>query len=145
MKHIILLIAACLLPLTASAEISKKFGDVEVHYNALLTDNLKPDVAKNYNIIRSHTRGMLTLSVLKKNKLGVQQPIKADVSAYFVNITNQLGDIDMRQIQEGNAIYYLGVFRVSTPETLTIYVTVKPKENGGDSGPYKFSFKQDFE
>ena len=75
--------------------------------------------------------------------MGVAEPVKADVSAYLVNITNQLGDIDMREIQEGNAIYYLGVFRVSTPETLTIYVTVKPKKNG--DGPYKFNFKQDFE
>jgi hypothetical protein len=109
----------------AQAEQAEKFGNVEVHYNAMLSTDLLPEVAKAYKIDRSPTRGIVTISVLKKNAMGVAQPIPAKLSAYLVNLSNQLGDIDMREIREGNAIYYLGEFRIVPPNTLKFTVTVE--------------------
>jgi hypothetical protein len=109
----------------AQAEQAEKFGNVEVHYNAMLSTDLLPDVAKTYKIDRSPTRGIVTISVLRKNAMGVAQPIPAKLTAYMVNLSNQLGNIDMREIREGNAIYYLGEFRVSPPNTLKYTVTVE--------------------
>jgi len=117
------LIPVLLAPL-AQAEQAEKFGNVEVHYNAMLSTDLLPDVAKNYKIDRSPTRGIVTISVLRKNAMGVAQPIPAKLTAYMVNLSNQLGNIDMREIREGNAIYYLGEFRVTPPNTLKFTVTV---------------------
>ncbi|MEW6133808.1 MAG: DUF4426 domain-containing protein [Pseudomonadota bacterium] len=114
-----------LLVSAAQAEQAQKFGDVEVHYNAMLSTGLLPDVAKNYNIDRSPTRGILTVSVLKKNAMGVARPIPARLTAYMVNLNNQLGDISMREVREGGAIYYLGEFRVVPPNTLKFTVTVE--------------------
>ncbi len=113
----------------AQAEQAQKFGDIEVHYNAMLSTALLPDVAKNYNIDRSPTRGIVTVSVLKKNAMGVGQPIPARLTAYMVNLNNQLGDISMREIKEGSAIYYLGEFRVMPPNTLKFTVTVEANGN----------------
>jgi hypothetical protein len=118
------LIPILLAPL-AQAEQAEKFGNVEVHYNAMLSTDLLPDVAKAYKIDRSQTRGIVTISVLRKNAMGVGQPIPAKLTAYMVNLSNQLGDIDMREIREGNAIYYLGEFRVTPPNTLKFTVTVE--------------------
>jgi len=109
----------------AQAEQAEKFGNLEVHYNAMLSTDLLPDVAKAYKIDRSPTRGIVTISVLRKNAMGVAQPIPAKLTAYMVNLSNQLGNIDMREIKEGNAIYYLGEFRVSPPNTLKFTVTVE--------------------
>lgn len=114
-----------LLASPAHAEQAEKFGNVEVHYNAMLSTDLLPDVAKNYKIDRSPTRGIVTISVLKKNAMGVAQPIPARLTAYMVNLSNQLGSIDMREIREGNAIYYLGEFRVTPPNTLKFTATVE--------------------
>lgn len=114
-----------LLVSVAQAEQAEKFGNVEVHYNAMLSTDLLPDVAKAYKIDRSPTRGIVTISVLRKNAMGVTQPIPATLTAYMVNLSNQLGNIDMREIREGNAIYYLGEFRVSPPNTLKFTVTVE--------------------
>lgn len=108
----------------ALAEKAEKFGNLEVHYNAMLSTDLLPDVAKVYKIDRSPTRGIVTVSVLRKNAMGVGQPIPAKLTAYMVNLSNQLGEIDMREIKEGNAIYYLGEFRVTPPNTLKFTVTV---------------------
>lgn len=118
------LIPVLLAPL-AQAEQAEKFGNLEVHYNAMLSTELLPDVAKAYKIDRSPTRGIVTVSVLKKNAMGVAQPIPAKLTAYMVNLSNQLGDIALREIREGNAVYYLGEFRVVPPNTLKFTVTVE--------------------
>jgi hypothetical protein len=124
----------------AQAEQSQKFGNLEVHYNAMLSTDLLPDVAKAYKIDRSQTRGIVTISVLRKNAMGMAQPIPARLTAYMVNLSNQLGEIDMREIKEGGAIYYLGEFRVVPPNTLKFAVTV---ETAGDP-KHEVSFTQKF-
>ena len=123
----------------AQAEQAEKFGNIEVHYNAMLSTSLLPDVAKNYKIDRSPTRGIVTISVLKKNAMGVAQPIPAKLTVYMVNLSNQLGDISMREIKEGSAMYYLGEFRVVPPNTLRFTVTVEA--NGDPMREVSFSQK----
>jgi hypothetical protein len=133
------LLALAFVPV-AQAEQAQKFGSMEVHYNAMLSSDLLPDVAKSYKIDRSKTRGIVTVSVLKKNPMGVAQPIPAKLTAYLVNLNNQLGNIDMREIKEGTAIYYLGEFRVAPPDTLKFTVTV---ETAGEPR-HEVSFNQKF-
>lgn len=137
MKSLIGLLALALVVPTAMAEQAAKFGDIEVHYNAMPTSELQPEVAKNYKLERSQTRGLLTISVLKKNQLGVGQPIKAEIEAHMVNQYSQLGNIDVREVQEGPAIYYLGEFRMSPPDTLKFTLSVKPQ---GSTKSYKVEF-----
>jgi hypothetical protein len=137
MKSLIGLLALALAAPSAMAEQAAKFGDIEVHYNAMPTSELQPDVAKNYKLERSQTRGLLTVSVLKKNQLGVGQPIKAEIEAHMVNQYSQLGNIDVREVQEGPAIYYLGEFRMSPPDTLKFTLSVTPQ---GSTKSYKVEF-----
>ncbi|MEQ1661790.1 MAG: DUF4426 domain-containing protein [Thiobacillus sp.] len=127
-----LLVTACLcvatagvLPGAALAEKAEKFGSLEVHYNALTTDELLPEVARVYKIERSKTRGIATISVLKKNKLGALTPVPAKLTVYVTNLQQQLVSVPMREIKEGAAIYYLGDFRVAPPDTLKFTATVE--------------------
>lgn len=122
-----LLAILCLLSVTAvaNAEIVQKFGPLEIHYNALTTDELLPEVARTYKIERSKTRGLVTMSVLKKNKVGVASPVPAKISMYVTNLSQQLANVEMREIKEGTAIYYLGEFRVAPPDTLKFTATVE--------------------
>ncbi len=109
----------------AHAEISQKFGPLEIHYNAIPTDELLPEVARAYKIERSKTRGLLTISVLKQNNMGAASPVPAKISVYATNLAGQLTYVDMREVKEGTAIYYLGEFRISPPETLRFNATVE--------------------
>lgn len=111
----------------AHAEKAEKFGDLEVHYNAISTSDLLPDVARAYNIDRSKSRGLVTLSVLKKNGVGIGTPQPAKLKVYVTNQTQQLANIDMREVREGTAIYYLGEFRMAPPDTLKFHATVDMK------------------
>ena len=44
---------------------SENIGDHVVHFSAQTTDQLPPEVARAYNIVRSKNRAMLNVSVLK--------------------------------------------------------------------------------
>lgn len=119
MKILLALLAICTMTSFAHAEKAQKFGNLEIHYNALTTDDLLPEVARAYKIERSKTRGLLTLSVLKKNEMGVPVPVPAKISILVTNMTQQLSPLTMREIKEGTAVYYLAEFRVAPPDTLT--------------------------
>lgn len=125
MKALLLAVGLCVASLAAHAEISQKFGPLEVHYNAISTDELLPEVARAYRIERSKTRGLVTMSVLKKNAVGGLTPVPAKISIYVTNLNRQLANIDMREIREGTAIYYLGEFRMALPDTLKFTATVE--------------------
>lgn len=127
MKSLIATLLLCSVASFSHAEKAEKFGNVEVHYNALTTDELLPEVARSYKIERSKTRGLLTIAVLKKNKMGVLVPSPANISVFATNLTQQLSQISMREIKEGAAVYYLGEFRVAPPDTLTFNSTVEVK------------------
>jgi hypothetical protein len=125
MKRLLAALCLCSVAAVAHAEISQKFGPLEIHYNALTTDELLPEVARAYKIERSKTRGLLTVSVLKQNKMGAASPVPAKISVYATNLSQQLANIEMREIREGTAIYYLGEFRVAPPDTLKFTATVE--------------------
>ncbi|MHB1093768.1 DUF4426 domain-containing protein [Thiobacillus sp.] len=125
MKHLLAVLFLCSATVVAHAQIMQEFGQFEIHYNALTTDELQPEVARTYKIERSKTRGILTMSVLKKNKTGVPSPVPAKLSVYATNLTRQLTNVTMREVKEGAAIYYLGEFRIVPPDTLTFRATVE--------------------
>src|SRR5690606_12272503 len=50
---------------------SKDFGTHVVHFNALRTSDLTPEVAKNFNIVRSPNQVMLNVSVTRKSETGL--------------------------------------------------------------------------
>lgn len=125
MKALLLAMGLGIASLSAQAEIAQKFGPLEIHYNAISTDELLPEVARSYKIERSKTRGLVTMSVLRKNAVGALTPVPAKISIYATNLNRQLANIDMREIKEGTAIYYLGEFRMALPDTLKFTATVQ--------------------
>lgn len=99
-------------------------GEHIVHFSAQSTDQLPTDIARAYNIVRSKNRAMLNVSVLRESD-GV--PVVADVKVKTVNLTGQLKNITMRQINEGDAIYYIGEVGIENRETLVFDISVTPE------------------
>jgi len=125
MKRLIAAICLCSVAALAHAEKAEKFGGLEIHYNAMTTDTLLPEVARAYKIERSKTRGLATISVLKKNAVGVPTPVAAKLTVYVTNLNQQLAEVPMREVREGTAVYYLGEFRVAPPDTLMFTASVE--------------------
>lgn len=120
---------------------AKEFGDYTIHLNAFNSDTLQPNVAKAYNIIRSKNRGLLTISVVKKSKSSNGMPVKAAVNAKATNLTGQLKNIQIREINDAGAVYYISEFHVADKEILDFTINVTP-DNG--TGPYTVELRQQF-
>ena len=102
---------------------SAEIGEHVVHFSAQTTDQLSPDVARAYNIVRSPNRAMLNVTVLRAED---KKPVRASVVVKTVNLTGQLKNVTMRQITEQDAVYYIGETPVANRETLVFDITVVP-------------------
>jgi hypothetical protein len=118
------------------------FGEYEVHYNALRTDSLTPEVARSYGIQRSANRVMLTVTALQKEADRTpRKPVEADVKVDAYNLNGQLKNIEMRRVSEGEAIYYIGEVSISGAEILVFDIGVTPS---GAPAPLRVKLKREF-
>lgn len=102
---------------------SADIGTHVVHFSAQSTDQLPPDIARAYNILRSKNRAMLNVSIIRKSD---SAPVPAEIVVKTVNLTGQLKNVTMRQINEQDAIYYIGETAVANRETLVFDIGVRP-------------------
>jgi len=137
-----LVLLAALTSLPAIAQQAQEFGDYIVHYNALRSSLITPEVAKAYGIRRSDSRALINISVLKKTESQLPIAVKAEVTASGRNLTGQTRNVEMREIDEGDgAIYYIGELSVRNMETFDFTVVVLP---AGQSKPFNVKFRQQF-
>lgn len=68
-------------------------------------------------------------------------PVKAGVTATATNLSNQLRELDVRELNEHGAIYYIAETTVNNQETLKYELSITP---AGESEAYSFTFQQQF-
>lgn len=124
-----------------SDESFRDFGSYEVHYNAVRTDALTPEVARNYGIQRSTNRVMVNVTVLHKEAGTARKPVEADVKVDARNLNEQLKNLELRRVSEGEAIYYIGEVSISGTEILVFDITVTPT---GTQAPLSVKFTREF-
>lgn len=120
---------------------SSDIGEFVVHFSAQTTDQLAPDVARAYNIVRSKSRAMLNVSVIRKSD---NQSVAASISVKATNLTGQLKNVTMRKIEEPGdtvAIYYIGETPIANRETLLFNISVKPD---GQNATTEVRFRRQF-
>ena len=139
--RIVLCLIAAVLAGSAIAEQFETFGDYTIHYSVFTTDVLSEEIAKSYGIARSKNRALLNISILKKEMGASGTPIHAAVKVTATNPSAQLRELEVRELEEPGAVYYLAETGVKHGEVLTYKVEVTPS---GDSTPYNFSFQQQF-
>ena len=109
---------------------SQNFGNFEMHYNAVRTDELTPEVARAYGIERSGNRVLLNVSLLAKDADGRTTPVDGEVKAAARNLNGQLKDLQMRRVQEGSSIYFIGEVGISGNEILVFDIDATPGSGG---------------
>jgi hypothetical protein len=145
MKQIFLLLfLAGMLAVSSNtdAQQAQDFGDYVVHYNALNTNFILPQVAQGYGIKRSSSRALLNITILKKVMDTPGTPVKAVVTASGTNLTGQRREIEIREIKDAEgAIYYIGEFPVHNLETYNFTVELRAE---GEDEPLVVKFRQQF-
>jgi hypothetical protein len=124
-----------------AADTQQDFGDFEVHYNAIRTDQLSPDIARAYGIERSANRVLLNVAMLAKSADGTTRPLDGAVSASAHNLNGQLKSLAMRRVQEGQAVYFIGEVGISGEEILVFSIDLEPASGGGRRS---VQFKREF-
>jgi hypothetical protein len=111
----------------------------ELYCVAVPTMELTPEAAKGYNVARNADRGLLTVTIVKKGKNGATATLPGQVYAGAINQNNLLYNIPIREVHDGDSVYYLGEFHVTTPDTLRFLVNANVLGR-----PMKSEFSREF-
>ena len=122
-------------PVTQTTSVSfKEFEGYIVHFNALTTDILAPEVARAYGITRSSNRAMLNIHIRRKDGSSFGVPVRGTVTANAANLTGQLKNLTLRAVTDkpteespDEVIYYIGDFAVAHGETINFDITIVPE------------------
>ena len=129
-------------PAQMSEESFKEFGNYEVHYNAVRADQIPAEVARAHGIERSKSRVMLNVTMLRKEAdHAPRKPIKGTVSVDVYNLNGQLKNMEVRQVTEGEAIYYIGTVAISGNEILVFDIKALPEN---EATPFEVKLKREF-
>ncbi len=130
-------------PAQELSETFREFGNYEVHFNALRTDTLTPDIARSYGIQRAANRILLNVTLLHKEAdQAPRKPVNATVQVDAYNLNGQLKNLEMRRIAEGEAIYYIGETSIAGSEILVFDIKVTPE---GQTQPLEVKLKREFD
>jgi esterase/lipase superfamily enzyme len=143
------LIAACgqrpqgaAAPAQPSEASFKEAGAYEMHFNAVRSDTVAPEVARAYGIERSKNRVMLNVTVLHKDAASsARKPVEATVTVDARNLNGQLKTMEVRRVNEGDAIYYIGETGISGSEILVFDIKATPS---GESTPITAQLRREF-
>ncbi|HKJ87548.1 MAG TPA: DUF4426 domain-containing protein, partial [Gammaproteobacteria bacterium] len=82
MRHLRLFLGLFLLlaAVPGSVQAQQLFGDYVIYHGTMLTSNLAPEVARQYDITRSSHRGLVTVAVRKNVGKG-SRAVRARVRA----------------------------------------------------------------
>jgi len=130
-----------LLPLTGVAENSTHTGGYTIHHNAITTDSLPVQVATAYGIQRSKSRALLNVSVIRQVPGTIGQPVRAEIRAVAKTLFGQIRPVEMREIIEDQAIYYIADFPVAHREILNFEFEILPE---GGRYPLRANMRQEF-
>ena len=129
---------ADVLPATES---TKEFGEYVLFFNALNTDQLSPDIAREYGIVRSKSRALLNVSIHRKLDGGRTEAVTGLVSASAINLNGQLMTMTLREIREDAAIYYIGELAITNGEVLIYTIDATPSN---ETSVFTVRFKKQF-
>jgi len=142
MKHIInkfvlIVFLAAAFIASATAENMKKMDNINVHYIALGSTFLTPEIAKAYGIERSRYKGLVNISVLDNTQDG--HPAKTVfISGKARNDVGQIKSLEFMEVKEGDAVYYLAQVNYTHEETIYFDIMITDK---GQQHNLKFSQK----
>nr|WP_284676515.1 DUF4426 domain-containing protein [Vibrio sinus] len=137
MKWIIALIA-CALAVPSWAQQAKTIKDIEVHYAALNSTFLTPQIAKSYQLRRNGHTAILNLSILDLSKAG-KPATQATITATSKNLVGNTRKLAFNEFKEGSAIYYIAEFPITNEENITFDINIDAGTKG--AGTIKFNQK----
>jgi len=118
------------------AEQKHDFANLEVHYIALPSMFIEPEIATQHSLKRSKYVGLVNISVLDKAQQSM--PIEAEVIGVGRNLIGQIEQLTFKKIKEGKSIYYIASYPFTNEEIVKFEVQIKAQ---GKTNLLKFQHK----
>ena len=113
----------------------KTVGDYEFHYSVFNSMFVQPEVARHYGIVRARDNAGLNIAVRKRLPDGGTKAQRAMVSGTSSDLVRRY-DLDFKEIEEQDAIYYLAQFRHGKKEKRDFRLQIQPDPN---AAPYRLN------
>ncbi len=111
-----------------------------LHYSAIPTMALSEAVAREAGILRSSNRALLNVA-LRKGRAAEAMAVAARIEANATNASGRRQALRLREVREGDAIYYLGEASIDERDVLSIDLVATPLDGGP---PIRAMFAQEF-
>lgn len=121
---------------SAFAQQSTRFDQFELHHSIVYTTFLSPEVAAEYGIARGADKAILTLSVRDVASGEIAGRPMAIEGRTWDLITG--GDMEIKEIREGRATYYIIPFEFLDREYRFFEFTFQPE---GSTAPFEHKMK----
>ncbi|MDG2090093.1 MAG: DUF4426 domain-containing protein [Gammaproteobacteria bacterium] len=115
-------------PVFSQSETSQVIGEYTVHYIAVNSSFISPEIAESYGIVRAPRNAFLNISVIK-NTGGTGTSVTAQITGIKANLLGQNTALDFIEIREGDAIYYIGQLEFSNAENLRFNLEIQPENS----------------
>lgn len=102
-------------------------GNWQVHHIAFPSTFIQPETAKAIGMDRRNNYNLINISVLDKKTL---KPQKVRVSGYAQNLIGHRKELTFKEVDEGNAVYYLAQIRHTNEETFRFYIQLTNPKSG---------------
>ncbi len=130
---------ACLIFFTTQSHAgSKDFGEFQVHWSVFPSTFLAPQVARENNLNRSKSIGIVNIAIMQETENGGVEPVSGQVEGKVLNDVQQVKFLGFRRIQEGNAVYFIAEYQYSNAELMTFQITARPTGSKADL-PIRFA------
>ncbi|GGB60302.1 DUF4426 domain-containing protein [Shewanella inventionis] len=134
----LLLSMLCLINL-AHAEQKQQVGNFDIHYMALNSTFITPEVAKTYGIERSGYNGLVNITVLNTNLKG-NPAVAVEISGIANNLIDARITLDFKEIREGDAIYYIAEVPFRDDQEVNFDIAIKYANQLNTSLKFKQKF-----
>ena len=141
MRKLLILMVSLFAATTALAEQKVVQNGYEIHYNAFNSDFISPEVAQANGLLRSKVRALVNVAVFELQADGSKRAVRARIDGTAANMLQQQQVLEFAPIQEQNALYYIGGFRFTNDERITIKLSIQPNP---DRAPIEIDFAQKF-
>lgn len=132
MRYLLAISLSFFMAFAVQAERKQSYGELDVHYNIFNSTFLQPETAAAVGLNRSKNKGVLNVSMVKDRK-----GQKGSVVGSYKNLLGQSETLSFKEIDEGDAVYYLAQFPITSQEMLRF--ELKVTDNDGTTHILKFN------
>ncbi len=106
----------------AHAEQKQLLDKYEVHYMVVNSTFFTPEVARQYELVRSRYNAIVNIAVLDKD---THQALDVAVSGKATNLIGTAKALKFKKVKEGESIYYLASLSVDDAETYRFAIDIQ--------------------